>query len=118
MNGDPTHLLPLAPATLHILLALAAEPLHGYGIMQEIARQSENRYKPGPGTLYDNLQRLLDQGLVEEAGGPAGSDSRRRYYRLSGHGREVLGVEISRLETVVREGRLRLEASKPRRSAS
>ena len=46
--------LPLAPAVLHILLALAGEELHGYGIMQEVIRQSEGRYKLGPGTLYDN----------------------------------------------------------------
>ena len=60
--------LPLSPATLHILLALAGEKLHGYAIMQEIARQSEGRYKPGPGILYDNLQRLTMQGIVAAAG--------------------------------------------------
>ena len=59
--------LPLSPATLHILLALAAEDRHGYGIMQDIARQSEGKYKLGPGTLYDNLQKLMNQGMVEEA---------------------------------------------------
>ena len=35
--------------------ALAGEPLHGYGIMQEVLRQSGGRYNLGPGTLYDNL---------------------------------------------------------------
>ena len=59
------HFLPLSPAALHILLALASEDRHGYGIMREIARQSDGRYKLGPGTLYDNLQKLLDQGIVE-----------------------------------------------------
>ena len=52
--------LPLSSAALHILLALAGEDLHGYGIMQEIVRQSEGIYKLGPGTLYDNLQKLID----------------------------------------------------------
>ena len=66
MKDDASRFLPLSPATLHILLALAGEELHGYGIMQEVARQSEGRYKLGPGTLYDNLQRMLDQGLVQE----------------------------------------------------
>ena len=56
--------LPLSPASLHILLALAGEDMHGYGIMQEVARQSEGAYKLGPGTLYDNLRRLMDQELV------------------------------------------------------
>jgi DNA-binding PadR family transcriptional regulator len=101
--------LPLAPATLHILLALAGETLHGYGIMQEVLRQSDGRYKIGPGTLYDNLQRMMKQELVEEVDGP---DSRRRCYRLSSLGRGVLSAEIARLEGVVKEARLHL---KPRR---
>ncbi len=101
--------LPLAPAALHILLALAGEDLHGYAIMQEVARQSEGRYKLGPGTLYDNLQRLLDQGLVQEVGRrESDTDSRRRYYRLNAAGRGVLTAEVKRLEGVVHDARLRL----------
>ena len=101
--------LPLSPAALHILLALASEDRHGYGIMREVARQSEGRYKLGPGTLYDNLQKLLDQGIVEERSprGP-GDDPRRRYYRLSRFGSGLLATEIARLEGVVREARLHL----------
>ncbi len=116
MKHDPGQFLPLAPATLHILLALAGEDLHGYGIMQEVARQSEGRYKLGPGTLYDNLQRLLAQGLVEEAGRPnSDDDPRRRYYHLASPGRRVLAAEIDRLEGVVREANLHLQTAKPRR---
>jgi DNA-binding PadR family transcriptional regulator len=100
------HFLPLSPAALHILLALASEDRHGYGIMREIARQSDGRYKLGPGTLYDNLQKLLDQGIVEERSPrSAGDDPRRRYYRLSRFGRGLLATEIARLEGVVREAR-------------
>lgn len=103
------HFLPLSPAALHILLALASEDRHGYGIMREIARQSDGRYKIGPGTLYDNLQKLLDQGIVEERSPrSAGDDPRRRYYRLSRFGRGLLATEIARLEGVVREARLHL----------
>ena len=116
MKADLEKLLPLAPATLHILLALAGEDLHGYGIMQEVSRQSEGRYKLGPGTLYDNLQRLLEQGLVQEGDDPDREESRRRYYRLSSAGRGVLSAEIARLESVVRDGRLRLQSAKPRRA--
>ena len=107
--------LPLAPATLHILLALAGEDLHGYGIMQEILRQSEGRYKMGPGTLYDNLQRMMKQKLVEEVEGAAGEPSRRRYYRLTILGRGVLSAEIARLEGVVKEARQR-RVPQPRRA--
>src|SRR5271157_2872466 len=91
--------LPLAPAALHILLSLAGEDRHGYGIMQEVARQSEGNYKLGPGTLYDNLQKLMNQGLVEDAASPSKNDDpRRRYYRLTPFGRDVLAAEVARLE--------------------
>lgn len=117
MKQDTSGFLPLSPATLHILLALAGEDLHGYGIMQEVLRQSEGQYKLGPGTLYDNLERLMDQGLVEESGRRrANEDSRRRYYRLSPLGRGVLAAEISRLEGVVRDAKLYLQTAKPRRA--
>ncbi|MGI8989007.1 MAG: PadR family transcriptional regulator [Bryobacteraceae bacterium] len=109
MKNPINQFLPLAPAVLHILLALAGEDLHGYAIMQEVARQSDGRYKLGPGTLYDNLQRLLKQGLVEESGDEA-EGSRRRCYRLSSLGRRVLSSEIARLEGVVREAKLRIRA--------
>ena len=115
MKDDVRRFLPLPPATLHILLALAGEELHGYGIMQEVARQSDGHYKLGPGTLYDNLQRMADHGLVREVSrrGP-NDDPRRRYYRLSSMGRAVLSTEIARLEGVVRDARLRLQTAKPR----
>lgn len=109
--------LPLAPASLHILLALSGEEMHGYGIMQEVLRQSESRYRLGPGTLYDNLQRLVKQGLVEETAARGGEeDSRRRYYGLSGLGRAVLRAEVDRLEGVVLEARQRLSMRQPRRA--
>lgn len=115
MKDDVRLFLPLSPATLHILLALAGEELHGYGIMQEVARQSDGRYKLGPGTLYDNLQRMLDHGLVREVSRRgANDDPRRRYYGLSSMGRTVLSAEIARLEGVVRDARLRLQTAKPR----
>jgi DNA-binding PadR family transcriptional regulator len=101
--------LPLSSATLHILLALASEDRHGYGIMLEVARQTEGRYKLGPGTLYDNLRKLMNQGLVEEVRRTAGKEnSRRRYYRLTSLGSGVLAEEIERLRGVVREARLLL----------
>jgi DNA-binding PadR family transcriptional regulator len=110
MVDDLNSLLPLSPAILHILVALSGEDRHGYGIMQEVARQSEGQYKLGPGTLYDNLEKLLEQGIVQEAKPrSSGGDSRRRYYRLTRFGRRLLATEISRLEGVVRAARLHLK---------
>lgn len=117
MANDPSNHLPLTPPVVHILLALAGEDLHGYGIMQEVLRQSDGRYKLGPGTLYDNLQRLSDQGIVQELGRPKDDpDSRRRYYRLTASGQKVLAAEVSRLERFVQDARLRLPASELRRA--
>jgi DNA-binding PadR family transcriptional regulator len=109
--------LPLSPAALHILLALAGEDLHGYGIMLEVRRQSEGQYKLGPGTLYDNLRKLMTHRCVEEAQTQtADADPRRRYYRLTGLGRRVLAAEVARLEGVVREAKGYLLGTKPRRA--
>jgi|SRR5580658_6116939 DNA-binding PadR family transcriptional regulator len=117
MNDDAASFLPLSPAILHILLSLAAEDLHGYAIMQEVTRQSEGKYKLGPGTLYDNLQKLIQQKLVQELGRrPGDDDPRRRYYRLTSLGRGVLAAETDRLAVVVREARSRLQIAKPRRA--
>jgi DNA-binding PadR family transcriptional regulator len=105
MSEDLSSYLPLSPAVLHILLALASGDLHGYGLMQEVERQSEGQYKLGPGTLYDNLRRLMVQGLVEQASLPKGQDPRRQYYQLSSLGRKILAADVARLEEVVREAR-------------
>jgi DNA-binding PadR family transcriptional regulator len=117
MSEDLGAFLPLSPANLYILFSLAAEDRHGYGIMQEVARQSGGQYKLGPGTLYDNLQKLMDRGIVE--GAPrrsADDDPRRRYYRLTSFGRRILAADVARLEQLVREAKSHLRASDPRRA--
>jgi DNA-binding PadR family transcriptional regulator len=117
MKDSAPTFLPLYPATLHILLSLAGEDLHGYGIMQEVARQSQGTYKLGPGTLYDNLQKLIQRKVVQDLGRrPGDEDPRRRYYRLTSLGRGVLAAETDRLADVVRQARLRLQIAKPRRA--
>jgi len=113
---DTGQFLPLSPATLHILIALASEDRHGYGIMQEVARQTNNQYRLGPGTLYDNLQKLLDQGMVEEVDRRDKDDPRRRYYRLTELGDAVVGAEIQRLESVFRKAKAHLQSIKTRRA--
>jgi DNA-binding PadR family transcriptional regulator len=69
----------LSTAAQHIVLALSAEDRHGYGTMQEVTRQFGGSCKLGPGTLYDNLEKLMEQGLVAEAPRrPSKEDPRRR----------------------------------------
>jgi DNA-binding PadR family transcriptional regulator len=101
--SDPTTLLPLSEAVFQILLALADEDRHGYGIIQEVAERTGGRVRLGPGTLYGAIKRLREQGLIEEAeieDDPDG-DERRRYYRLTPLGREVAILEAQRLERLL-----------------
>src|SRR5262250_1205751 len=116
MQKNVGQFVPLSPAILHILIALANEDRHGYGIMQEVARQTNDQYKLGPGTLYDNLQKLLDQGLVEDAKRRDNNDPRRRYYRLTSLGEQVVSAEIQRLEGIFRKVKTHLHSIKPRRA--
>jgi len=120
MKPDTAELLPLSPATLHVLLALTGGDLHGYGIMLEVARQSGGKYKIGPGTLYDNIKKLLRQGLVEEASdSKAGAESDaepRRRYRLTQSGGAALAAETERLTGVLKEARRGLRLHEERQS--
>ena len=101
---SPESLLPLTPATFHILLTLIDDERHGYAIMREVADRTERTVRLGPGTLYGSLKRLLEQGLVEESGeraDPALDDERRRYYRITPYGLKVARAEARRLEGLV-----------------
>jgi DNA-binding PadR family transcriptional regulator len=101
----PAALLPLTPAVLHILLALADGEKHGYAIMREVEVRTGGAMRMGPGTLYGSIQRMLKDDLIIEAqtrADPAHGDERRRYYRLTGFGQQVLRAEAQRLEQLVR----------------
>lgn len=100
----------LTPAALHILLALAAGDLHGYGLMQEIASYTQGAMQLGPGTLYRAIKQLLATGLISEVDqrpDPAHDDERRRYYRLTPRGKACINTELRRLEQLVLLGRAR-----------
>jgi len=99
----PESLLPLTPAVLHILLALADGERHGYAIAQEVEAISEGQVRMGPGTLYGSILRMTSSELVEEVvtRRREDGDERRRYYRLTPFGRRVLVREVARLDAVV-----------------
>jgi DNA-binding PadR family transcriptional regulator len=96
-------LLPLSPVVFFVLFALADGEKHGYVIMQEVAVLSDRKLRMGPATLYTTIQRLVDQLLVEETEKEAAD--RRRYYRLTKSGRELLKAELDRQAVVVRLAR-------------
>lgn len=92
-------LLPLTPLSYHILVALVGGELHGYAILRDIEERAAGAVRPGTGTLYAAIQRLVDEGALEEstARRPAADDARRRYYRLTTFGRALARAETLRL---------------------
>jgi DNA-binding PadR family transcriptional regulator len=101
-------LLPLPPATFHILIALAEGERHGYAIIQEIAARTDGEVKLSAGTLYRSVQRMLEQGLLQESRrrpAPEEDDERRRYYLLTDFGTEVARAEARRLTQMVKLAR-------------
>jgi DNA-binding PadR family transcriptional regulator len=110
MQTDPApgDLLPLPAAAFHILLALADEDRHGYAIIQDVAARTGGEVMLGAGTLYRSIQRMLEQGLIEELTerpAPELDDERRRYYRMTPFGREVARAETARLAALLRLAR-------------
>ena len=103
--GSPESFLPLKPHWFHVLLSLANQDQHGYGIMQEVLERTGGKVRLWPATLYGTLKRLMDSELIEESTArpaPELDDARRRYYRPTRLGRQVLAAESERLEDLVR----------------
>jgi DNA-binding PadR family transcriptional regulator len=99
---------PLPQAAFHILLALADEDRHGYGIMREVAARTDNRVRLGPGTLYGSIKTMLEAKLIEELDDQPDAelgDERRRYYRLTSSGRALARDEAQQLAAVLRIAR-------------
>jgi DNA-binding PadR family transcriptional regulator len=106
-DRDPRSFLPLTPLTFQVLLSLADEDRHGYGIIRQVQDGTDGLIQLRTGTLYTLLQRLLDEGLVEESDvrPDVGDDERRRYYRLTAFGRTVVAAEARRLESLIFDAR-------------
>ncbi len=102
--------LPLTPVAFEILLALADGERHGYTIMREVARRSDDAVTLHPGTLYRALARLLESGLIGELDDrpdPETDDERRRYYRLTDLGIAVARAEVERMVSQIDAARAR-----------
>jgi DNA-binding PadR family transcriptional regulator len=97
-KNEPETRLPLTPAVFHVLLALAGGERHGYAIMQEVTASTDGRIKMGA------VKRLLEAKLIEESDerpDPKLDDERRRYYRLTAVGEQVVRAEARRYEEIV-----------------
>jgi DNA-binding PadR family transcriptional regulator len=103
-DSRPETLLPLQPATFHILLAVADQDRHGYAIIQEVITRTDGAVRLSAGTLYRSIQRMLEQGLLAETNerpAPDEDDERRRYYRITKFGAAVARAEAHRLAKLV-----------------
>lgn len=94
----------LTESIYYILLALQ-EPMHGYGIMQKTSSLSKGRLVLSAGTLYGAISNLLEKGWILPCGESPESDGRRKMYRITELGQEVLKAEYNRLKELVENGR-------------
>lgn len=101
---DLDSFLPLKSNWFYIMLSLTGGEQHGYGIMQQVLDRTDQKVRLWPATLYGTLKRLIEAGLIEESDerpAPELDDARRRYYRLTQLGRQVLNAERDRLQVLV-----------------
>lgn len=91
----------LTEAVYYILLSLI-QPLHGYGIMQNVEQLSKGRVRLAAGTLYGAINTLLEKGWITALSGER--DSRKKEYQITALGREMLGLELLRLTELVENG--------------
>ena len=92
----------LTEAVFYILLSLQ-NPLHGYGIIQNVETLSHGRVKLAAGTLYGAINTLLDKKWIDAL--PENPQSRKKEYVITAAGRDVLKEELARLSELVENGR-------------
>src|SRR4029079_6825472 len=112
MTTDRTEieaLLPLPPATFHILLALVDQERHGYAIIQDVEERTNGELRMSAGTLYRSIARMVEQELIAEVvkRRTADDDARRRYYRITPFGDAVARAEMRRMSDLVSQARRR-----------
>ena len=107
-NESIDDLLPLPPATFHILLAVLNGERHGYAIIQDVEARTDGELRMSAGTLYRSVARMVEQGLIAEVTPrrrTMNDDERRRYYRITPFGMAVARAEMRRLAQLVRLAR-------------
>lgn len=110
--------VPLTPVEFHILLSLADGERHGYAILQDVSRRTDDQFRLRTGTLYTVIKRMLDNGWIEDTPSrQPGDDERRRYYRLTRLGRDVMRTEARRLQELVTLAQQKRVLPPPRRLA-
>ena len=97
----------MSPAVLHMLLSLVDGVQHGYGLKKAVESRTAGGVKLGPGTLYEAIARLQEDGWIEQVAAPEalppgdGQKAQRRYYGLTARGLTALKAEVERLGHIV-----------------
>jgi DNA-binding PadR family transcriptional regulator len=110
VQANPKSFIPLRPVEFLVLVALAEQEHHGYGLTQEIATRTDGSLQLEPGNLYKVLKRLVADGLIEAAERRPVEElenERRRYYRLTTLGARVATLEAERLQSLLASSAVR-----------
>ena len=97
-------IIPLKPIDFLVLMVLADNERHGYGIVQDISAHTNGKIRLVPGNLYSVLRRLMNLKVIDETSrrpAPDLDDERRRYYRITAFGNRVLRAEAERMRELV-----------------
>ena len=119
-SQEARHHLPLSPRDFHILFALVDGECHGYGLVKSLREQTDGALSLDPANLYRAIQKLSAAGLVEDAErrkAADAADERRRYYRITALGRNVVAAEAERMRAIagVAEAKKLIPRSRPAR---
>jgi DNA-binding PadR family transcriptional regulator len=109
LQDQVAELVPLPPATLHILLSVVDQERHGYAIIQDVEERTRGELRMSAGTLYRSIARMVEQGLIAEVAKrrTLADDARRRYYRLTPLGEACTRAELRRMTDLVQVARQR-----------
>ncbi len=99
MDKNIRSYLPMTETAFYILLSLI-KPKHGYGIILHVREITKDRITLGAGTIYGTLTKFEKDGLIESAG----EEDRRKLYQLTETGKQLLMVEIDRIEELYNNG--------------
>jgi len=111
---DRNEHLPLKPQWFHILLALSEGTRHGSGIVRSVLRETDGKLRLWPATLYGSLGELAGHGWIAEVSDPGerprGESEKKRFYRITREGAQLLAAEAERLKALATRALTRLGA--------
>ncbi len=84
--------------TAFYILFCLRQPNHGYGVVQTVDRMTDGEVKLAPGTMYGSLAKMEKDGVIRFVR----EEDKRKLYELTELGRELLKLELKRIERLYR----------------